>query len=222
MKRDGVLFRGTRDGVLVVLDDQADYETVKNRLIERLEESKTFFQGHRIILDTGSRTLGPAELVDLELTLSSRFGIHLEKVVHNHEGHKPAEPDRQPSTAEKQPALELDERKTLLVKRTLRSGQRVGFDGNVVVLGDVNPGSEVLAAGDIIVMGALRGVVHAGASGDGSAVVAALRLAPTQLRIADRIARPPEGAATGPGRPEIARLSDDGIVVEAMSWIAGG
>ncbi|MBC7106160.1 MAG: septum site-determining protein MinC, partial [Firmicutes bacterium] len=73
---------------------------------------------------------------------------------------------------------------TILVRRTLRSGQRLCYNGNVVILGDVNPGAEVVAAGNVIVMGVLRGVVHAGANGNEEAVVLAFRLRPTQLRIA--------------------------------------
>ncbi len=224
VKRDGVTFRGTRDGVLVVLDEDVGYEALKQRLVERLEESGTFFQGSRVILDTGSRTFGPAELVDLEEMMSERFGVHLEKVVHGHNAARSAEVERVSAPAAASPAKPIEEgeaRQTLLIRRTLRSGQRIGYEGNVVVLGDANPGSEIVAAGDIIVVGALRGVAHAGASGNGGAIVAALRLAPTQLRIAGRIAIPPDETAN-PGRPEMARLSDGGIIVEAMSWVAGG
>ena len=107
--------------------------------------------------------------------------------------------------------------RTLLVRRTLRSGQRVSFDGNVVVLGDVNPGAEVVASGDIVVVGALRGMAHAGARGDEGAVVVALDLRPVQLRIAHRVARSPEGASRAPARgPEVARIR--GEAVEVVSY----
>ena len=87
---------------------------------------------------------------------------------------------------------DLVDENTILVQRTLRSGQSVRYDGNVVVMGDVNPGAEVAATGNVIVMGALRGVVHAGAGGNENAVVMAFRLQPTQLRIANHITRPPD------------------------------
>ncbi|MBE3575423.1 MAG: septum site-determining protein MinC [Firmicutes bacterium] len=105
-------------------------------------------------------------------------------------------------------------RATLLLKRTLRSGQDVRFDGNVVVLGDVNPGAEIVASGDIVVLGHLRGVAHAGARGDRRAVVAAFRLSPTQLRIADFIGRAPDGKIVPPNAPEVARIRDDAVVIE--------
>lgn len=107
---------------------------------------------------------------------------------------------------------------TTLVKRTLRSGQSIRFDGNVVVLGDANPGSEIVAAGDIIVMGSLRGMAHAGATGNRRAVVAALRLLPTQLRIADLISRAPDGKQTAPSAPEIARIKSEMVVIEEYTF----
>ena len=72
----------------------------------------------------------------------------------------------------------------IVVRRTLRSGFSLQHSGHVVVIGDVNPGAEIIAGGDVIVWGRLRGMVHAGAEGNEDAVVCALDLSPTQLRIA--------------------------------------
>lgn len=103
---------------------------------------------------------------------------------------------------------------TLLVRRNIRSGQRIFYPGNVVVMGDVNPGGEVVAGGHVIVMGALKGMVHAGAEGDESAVVIAFDLQPTQLRIAGYIARPPDREDKPLRKPEIARIQDGVVVIE--------
>jgi len=104
---------------------------------------------------------------------------------------------------------------TLLIRRTLRSGQHVRFYGHVVVLGDVNPGAEITAGGDIIVMGWLRGLAHAGADGNDRAMVSAFRLNPTQLRIAGFIGRAPDhGEATMPDIPEFAEVRDGQLVID--------
>jgi septum site-determining protein MinC len=103
---------------------------------------------------------------------------------------------------------------TILIQRTIRSGQQVHYHGNVIVLGDVNPGAEIVASGNIIVMGVFRGVAHAGAMGDKTAVVAALRLEPSQLRIADYITRAPEGDVSAMKQSEIARVQDGLVVIE--------
>ena len=108
-----------------------------------------------------------------------------------------------------------DEIPTLLVRRTLRSGQRIWHHGHVVVLGDVNPGAEICASGDIVVMGWLRGLAHAGAGGDDSAKVSAFRLDPVQLRIGRFIGRAPDhGEMAPPDIPEVAEVRDGHLVID--------
>ena len=109
----------------------------------------------------------------------------------------------------------LSKKPTIMVQRTLRSGQNLHYDGNVVVMGDVNPGAEVVASGHVLVMGALRGMVHAGATGEEEATVTALHLAPTQLRIASHITRPPDGSGDELSKqPETARIKNDAVIIE--------
>lgn len=108
------------------------------------------------------------------------------------------------------------DKNTILVQRTLRSGQSIRYGGNVVIIGDVNPGAEVTATGNIMVMGALRGVVHAGAGGDEKAVIMAFRLEPTQLRIANHITRPPDNETVNTDFPEMARIRDGVVTIEAF------
>jgi septum site-determining protein MinC len=107
---------------------------------------------------------------------------------------------------------------TLFLRRTVRSGQAIHHPSNVVVLGDVNPGAEIVAGKDIIVWGVLRGMVHAGYPDNEGAMVCSLLLAPVQLRIAHLLSRPPEGLEVQP-RPEVATIRGGQIVVEA--WLSG-
>lgn len=109
---------------------------------------------------------------------------------------------------------EFTDENTILIQRTVRSGQTIRYNGNIVVLGDVNPGAEVIAAGNIVVMGVLRGVVHAGAAGETGAIVMAFRLRPTQLRIANHITRAPDGEEDLYQWPEIARIKDGVVTIE--------
>jgi septum formation inhibitor MinC len=101
---------------------------------------------------------------------------------------------------------------TLYHRGTLRGGQALHNMGNIVVLGDVNPGAELIASGDIIVVGALRGVAHAGAQGDRGARVVALEFAPTQLRIATLIGA---DAHVAPGAQQ-AVIAGDRILVAPL------
>jgi septum site-determining protein MinC len=96
---------------------------------------------------------------------------------------------------------------------TLRGGQSLHHVGNIIVVGDVNPGAELVAGGDILVFGALRGVAHAGAQGDAAARVHALELAPTQLRIATYIAADSAQERSQLARPETACVQNERIAI---------
>jgi septum site-determining protein MinC len=98
----------------------------------------------------------------------------------------------------------------LYIETTVRSGVEVRHPGSVVVLGDVNPGSSIVADGDVLVWGALRGVAQAGASGNQRCLIMALRMDPTQIRIADFVARAPE-IPPDQYTPEVAYVTPEGI-----------
>jgi septum site-determining protein MinC len=112
----------------------------------------------------------------------------------------------------------LGEDGALFLNRTLRSGTRIEFAGHVVVLGDVNPGAEIVAEGNVIVWGRVRGMIHAGSKGNRKAMICALDLSPTQLRIADEVSaalKPRENP-----RPEVARINENGKL-QAEFWSPG-
>lgn len=98
----------------------------------------------------------------------------------------------------------------LYIQTTVRSGMEVRHPGTVVILGDVNPGSSIIADGDVLVWGALRGVAQAGVAGNNRCLIMALRMEPTQIRIADFVARAPE---TPPNQyyPEVAYVTSEGV-----------
>ena len=103
----------------------------------------------------------------------------------------------------------------LFVRRTLRSGQSIQHDGDICIIGDVNPGAEVVSSGDVVVWGSLRGTVHAGAGGDAEALICALHLRPPSCASATCAGAAPKPARPGgqPG-PEMARVAEGRIVVE--------
>lgn len=106
---------------------------------------------------------------------------------------------------------------------TLRSGDHLQSEGSVLLLGDVNPGAQISAAGHVLVWGRLRGVAHAGCNGDREARIAALQLRPLQLRIAGAVARGPDDAPAA-GQAEEARLVDGQIRIDPASpnWPLAG
>ena len=106
----------------------------------------------------------------------------------------------------------------LYLYQTVRSGQRIVNEGHIIVCGDVNAGAELMAKGDIVVFGTLRGLAHAGCYGDEGARIVAISLKPPQLRIAGKIARAPEESGKVKGsaverHPEVARIENGEIQI---------
>ncbi|BAZ86173.1 septum site-determining protein MinC [Dolichospermum compactum] len=98
----------------------------------------------------------------------------------------------------------------LYLQMTVRSGVEIRHPGTVIILGDINPSGIVIADGDILIWGRLRGVAHAGAGGNRESLIMALQMEPTQLRIADAVARSPEKTLTS-FFPEVAHITPEGI-----------
>ena len=213
--------KGIKEGVLITLDGK-NWQYAQDRLIKQIEDKETFFQGARLVLDVGNNDLRSEELIELRDILSSKdivlLGVLSPSTVTQETAHLLGLITEFPKPKEKQVG-KLDPLDTavtgepaVLVHRTMRSGFKVAHQGHVIVLGDVNPGAEIVAAGSVIVWGRLRGTVHAGAQGDESAVVCALDLSPTQLRIASRVATTPQDQQQP--EPEIASIKDEQIIAE--------
>ena len=226
---DAITIKGIREGLLVAVSDANGWSDTAHTLVARIDQSADFFKGARLALEVGSRALSAAELSRLRDTLSERnvslWAVLSESPLTTNSAQAlglnvalPASTPTRPAQAEVETDPEETREEAALVRRTLRSGRSVRHYGHVIVLGDVNPGAEIVAGGDIIVWGRLRGVAHAGApdenhqGGDEGAVVCALDLSPTQLRIARCIAISP--ARKGEPHPEMARVKDGHIIAE--------
>src|SRR5215212_6482908 len=217
--------KGLRDGLLVSLDD-APWGEQRVALLTQVDGQPAFFQGARLALDVASQVLHVNDLVELRDELSER-GIFLWAVIsESPTTEKTAQllglatriSKPRPEEGRKFAVEDLGEETALLLNKTLRSGTRIEFSGHVVIFGDVNPGAEIISEGNVIVWGRLRGMVHAGAKGNKAAVICALDLSPTQLRIADEVSailNPRESP-----RPEIARINKDGKL-QAEFWSPG-
>lgn len=217
---DSLTVKGRRDSLLIIVDPDAPWGQVLADLLARLDGTADFFRGARVILDLGPRPLEGEDL-DQVLAVLRRYDVTLTALLTTDAGTRQLAQERglattlrvAPPTRHVPPTTGTPDARCVVLKRTLRSGQVLQHPGHVIVVGDVNPGAEVLAGGDVFVWGRLRGVVHAGAAGDRGAIVCALELAPAQLRIADLVARAPEEHPY-PAQPELARVEDEGIIVE--------
>ena len=221
-----IQIKGLRDGLLVSLDD-ASWEDQRTAFFTQVDAQPAFFKGARLALDVATQVLHVDDLVSLRDQLSER-GIFLWVVLSESPTTEKTAQLLGLATRIAKPRLEETrsaavpdtngEDAALFINRTLRSGTRIEYQGNVVVLGDVNPGAEIVAEGNIIIWGRLRGMVHAGSKGNTQAIVCALDLSPTQLRIATE-ASPVLKPQQNP-RPEVARINADGKL-QAEPWSPG-
>lgn len=139
--------------------------------------------------------------------------------------HTPSPQDTLPATTPPIAPPHADEQVTateatdgLLAKRRVRSGQVLRHPGHIVVIGDVNPGAQLIAGGDIIVWGKLQGSAHAGALGDTRAIICALEMSPSLIKIADAALALRSGEQkkrTKAGQAEQAQLIDQQITFTA-------
>ncbi|MGI5920420.1 MAG: septum site-determining protein MinC [Syntrophomonadaceae bacterium] len=201
------------EDILVDLTAMSTFKEIKEELENQIGSPGLCPIGSCVSIDIGSRQLTNKQFREIEDILLDH-GLRLKEIIRQNA------PDAQPEQEIDHFASQWDEfsysSDTILVNRHLRSGQKLFSDGNIVVLGDINPGAEVIAGGSILVIGALRGMAHAGAFGDEKAVIAAFRLNPTQLRIANHITRPPDGDTIMVNSPELARIKADRVIIERL------
>lgn len=199
-----VTIRGIRNGLLFVLAQDASMAELAEELERLLQGSDREGVGETAgvtaYVDPGERCLTEEECEVLRGILTSKGNL----VVKGFTG-APAAPDE----SLKQPYI---------YKGTVRSGQVIEHDGDVVVVGDVNAGGRVIASGDVVVMGHLRGFAHAGAAGDTAAVVAAVYFEPLQVSIGGVTRRAPERTARG-AEMEFAYLEGVDMAVERMAML---
>ncbi|WP_378953142.1 septum site-determining protein MinC [Pelosinus sp. sgz500959] len=200
--RQYVMFKGSRNGLQLVLDDSVDFAVILDHLKSKLESAVVFFtEGTIVEVATKVRVLTTDQQEELTKLLAM-YGLIFR------------ETPRQDEIVENS-NVESEELQILTVAKTIRSGQEVIYNGSVVIIGDVNPGAEVIAGGDIIIRGTCRGVVHAGAYGNTEATITANRLLASQIRIASLIARAPDHLDQ-PEYTEVARIQDGHVIIETV------
>jgi septum site-determining protein MinC len=207
-------------GALLITIPEGPWKQIRQEVLHAIDEQAEFFRGAMLAVEIENRMLSAADLGDLRDQLASR-DVTLATVLAKQEDTRSAAADL--GLALELPKVDVEDEpldtelagdQAVLLHRTIRSGHSIRTPGHVIVIGDVNPGAEIIAGGHVVIWGRMRGVVHAGAAGDEAAVVCALDLAPTQLRIAGHIAISPDRKAKA--RPEMAKVQDGQLI--AKDW----
>ncbi len=219
-----VQIKGIRDGLLASFSE-APWEDQRTALLTQIDERPEFYRGARLAMDVGSQILKVNDLVDLRDRLSERnvslWAVVSESSVTEQTSQLLGLATRisKPRPEEQKQFIDtITDDTALFINKTVRSGNRIEFPGHVVIVGDVNPGAEIVAEGNIIVWGRVRGMMHAGSKGDRSAFICALDLSANQLRIANEVSanlKPQKDP-----KPEIVSINSDGHL-QAELWNAG-
>jgi septum site-determining protein MinC len=205
MGEDKIVLKGNKDGLNVLIDMNAfkDFSDMLEKLEEKLSRGKRFYKGCTLKVTMQLKFVSERELRKLKDILFQEFLIKdciFEDIEEN----------------ESKIFTGIYEGRTKFLRKTVRSGQVISYTGNIVIIGDVNPGSEIFAAGNIIVLGSLKGDVHAGVNGNDKSIIAAFKLEPKVLQIANIMTRAPENDEK-PDYPEVAKIKGNTIIVEPYS-----
>lgn len=214
MRGELVTFKGVNEGIFINIQGN-NLEAIKEELHKKMKTSLSFYKGTNII-GIKAENLSPRDIMDIKLTLKYKYDLSIsedELPKHIREASKNIQDKNEEASMEG--IFEgINCGMTKFVNMTIRSGQVEMYPGNIVIVGDVNPGGLIQAKGNIIVLGSLRGVAHAGMGGNEKAIVAAYDLQPTQLRISDIIVRSPDEKTKSYKLPEIARIKNDKVIIE--------
>lgn len=183
-----ITIKGTKEGLLFYIEDDCSFQEIIEELEEKLattpEQDKYEEQSVSVIIKLGHRYLSSEQKKILEDLIEKNNRFYVER-------YESEVIDKEQAEA----WLAQSEIKT--ISRIIRSGQVLEVEGDLLLIGDVNPGGQVKATGNIFIMGNLHGVAHAGINGNENAVIAASFMNPTQLRISKYISRAPDYESEG-------------------------
>ncbi|ADO82970.1 septum site-determining protein MinC [Ilyobacter polytropus] len=211
-----VILKGKEDRLVIHLDAEIDYETLKKNLEEKLREAEKFLKNAKVAIEFSNRSLSEHEENQLVEIIRRESDIQITYIMSN--GKSFIGNFIIPETI-------IDEGVTKFYKGNLRSGQSVHYEGNLVVLGDINPGAIVTAKGNIVVLGYLNGTAYAGIEDEDEAFISALKMNPIQLRIGKNIARNPAedmlvtNRVKKEGSLEVAYIKDGKMHIEDFNKI---
>lgn len=216
MGRDAVTLKSNPYGLILNLDAELPFEDLCTAVAEKFHSSAGFFKNAKLALTFRGRVLTHEQESRLIEAIVQNSKIEIICVVD--EDKKTEEYYRKAVThsLEKQ-----EEAQGQFYRGTLRSGQVLETETSVVIIGDVNPGAQVISKGNIVILGCCMGNIYAGAAGDRSCFAAALTMRPMQVRIADKMARSAivkkEDNGEYPMEPKIVYIKDEHLQIKPIT-----
>ena len=215
MRTSSVVIKGTKSGIILVLDHTMDFEALKIQIADKFRQSSDFLGNASIALSFEGRKLTDEQQRQVLDIIHENSKLNVVCIVET----DPAKEKLLERSLEER-LMALSTNTGQFYKGTLRSGQVVEFETSVIVLGDVNPGAKIVSKGNIIVLGALKGNAYAGAGGNSDAFILALDMSPVNIQIADLYARPSEEDMPAKNQPKEAKIvyvENGNIYIEPFS-----
>lgn len=213
MKKDIIAFKGVNEGIYINITGE-NLLDIKREIDIKMKNTASFYQGTKL-LGIKADDLSSEDINELKLIFKYKYDLILkDEELPKHIIESSVKETTVTNDSKEDVCEGINCGMTKFVNGTLRSGQVIEYDGNIVIIGDVNPGALIKGKGNIIVMGTLRGVAHAGMDGNSDAIVSAYNLQPTQLRIGDLIARPPDNVEGSFKVPEVAKIKNGEVIIE--------
>lgn len=208
-----VMIKGTKSGIIVVLDEETEFDLLVQQVAEKFRESSKFLGNATIAISFEGRKLSNEQQKILVDTISSNTQLFVACVVET-------DPKKEEVFRKnlEECLMDLTTNTGQFYKGNLRSGQVLDVETSIIVIGDINNGAKVVSKGNIIILGSLKGTAFAGASGNEHAFVVALDMNPMQIRIADVIARAPDKPAKNVVKEaKIAFIEEGNIYIEPLN-----
>ena len=208
-----VMIKGTKSGIRLVLDEQTEWDTLKEEIAKKFKDSAQFLGEAKKAISFQGKKLSDEQQREVIDIIHENCNLQIICVV-----------DEDPKTEAafskslEEKLMEKENNSGLFFKGNLRSGQVLDVETSIIILGDVNAGAKVISKGNVIILGSLKGNVFAGAAGNLDAFVVALDMNPMQIRIADTIARSPDESPRRKKEKEtkIAFWEDGNIYIEPL------
>ena len=210
-----VIIKGKNDRLVIALNPDVDFLDICDILKTKILEAKNFIGNSRMAIEFSGRTLTNDEENTLIGIITNNSNIVISYIFSKKE-----KQEQEIDLESLNPLIEKG--KTHFFRGTLRSGAKIESDGNVVVLGDVNPSSIIKARGNVIVLGHLNGTVYAGLGGDDRAFIGAIYFNPIQLTIGMKTITDIQNEILDSSRVDkksrfkVARIVNQEIVVEEL------
>lgn len=214
--KDAVIIKSFQNGITLFLSEEVAFEEILDEIASKFSEARAFFGSASMALSIEGRRLSEAEEISIIDTIRKNSNINILCIV----GH-----DEERNKNFIKALQQVEKRLTggdegQFYKGTLKDRDVLETENSIIILGDVNPGSAVISAKNIIVLGGLYGEAYAGGNGQGNAYIVALEMEPERLKVGDfkyKATKQTKWGIRPKVQPKIAYVKNEKIVMEPLT-----